>query len=103
MRTYNYFLYKDVTSVLGLFTAYVTEYQHAPFHKGKHFVLKFPNGYGASIIPCGESKKYWELAVLDSKGHLCYTTPITEDVLSWLEPEELQETLKRIYALPESK
>ena len=62
----------------------------------------FSNGYGVSIISHDHSYGL-ELAVL--KGNedtwaICYDTPITNDVLGYLEPEQLTEVIKEVKALP---
>lgn len=65
--------------------------------------VSFGNGYGASII-ChdfsygGKNGKY-ELAVLKD-GEFCYDTPITNDVIGWLEPNEVTDLIQKIKALP---
>lgn len=70
---------------------------------GHSLVFKFPNGYGASVIrhdlSCGGESGLWELAVLGRDGALCYTTPITGDVLGWLNESEVDENLLKIKAL----
>jgi hypothetical protein len=64
---------------------------------------KFLNGYGASIIKgpytYGGDKGLYELAVLDASGDLCYSTPITDDVLGHLSPDDVTRTLEAIEAL----
>ena len=79
----------------------------AKISNGVGLTVDFDNGYGASIV-ChdmsyggpfveGENNVY-ELAVLHN-GHLCYDTPITDDVLGWLTIEEINEALKEIEKL----
>ena len=64
---------------------------------------EFPNGYGASVVKHdysnGHEEGLWELAVLGQDGHLCYSTPITDDVIGWLTDEDVQRTLDQIAAL----
>lgn len=68
----------------------------------------FPNGYGASIVkyglPFSVRSDEWELAVIErcSSGdwHLCYDTPITDDVIPDLTGEEVCEILEKIICLP---
>lgn len=76
---------------------------------GYQIVYRFPNGYGASIV--NHSFSYGtELGVIKFKSSidmndfgLTYETPITDDVLSYLSPEDIEETLNRIRALPALK
>lgn len=60
-----------------------------------HF--EFDNGYGASLI--ARNNGYREIAVLDSEGELCYDTPITDDVLTYLTQDEVFDTLISISKL----
>jgi hypothetical protein len=66
--------------------------------------FRFPNGYQASVVrgpyTYGGREGLWELAVLDRRGALCYDTPITPDVVGWLEVEQVVDLLRRIEALP---
>lgn len=68
---------------------------------GKQWKFRFPNGFGASVINdgYGRDRGLYELAVLDSSGRLTYDTPITNDVLGYLTPDEVGEALDRIAAL----
>lgn len=74
-----------------------------PLNGGTQQVYKFNNGYGASVIRGGfMAYGGLELAVLKFKGDdwsLCYDTEITDDVIGYLDEEELTELLKRIEAL----
>jgi hypothetical protein len=66
-------------------------------------IHRFDNGYGASVIDhgYGSQEGLFELAVLDSEDRITYSTPITSDVLGWLTPGDVRETLAAIAALPE--
>lgn len=68
---------------------------------GKQWKFRFPNGFGASVINDGYGRErgLYELAVLDSAGHLTYDTPITDDVLGFLSEAEVAAALDRIEAL----
>lgn len=72
-------------------------------YDGIQAFAEFPNGYGASIIrkvgSYGSKDGLYELAVLHN-GKLCYSTPITNDVIGYLKPNEITELLSRIEALP---
>lgn len=73
---------------------------------GHQIVWRFPNGYGASVIRHTYSRGL-ELAVLywydETDPHtafdLTYSTPITDDVLGHLAPEDISPILERIAAL----
>ena len=64
----------------------------------------FSNGYGASVIQncCGYGHEdgLYELAVLKD-GELCYSTPITGDIIGYLTADEVAEHLSRIEKLPD--
>lgn len=74
-----------------------------PINGGIQYKAKFANGYGASIVchsfSYGHENGLWELAVLGKDGRLCYSTPITSDVLGYLTEEEVNETLDAIEVL----
>ena len=71
---------------------------------------KVPNGYGASVVryqslggfigSYGATDGLWQLAVLDASGNICYSTPVTDEVLGWLSPEDVNEALDVIERLP---
>ena len=67
-------------------------HEFSSFPRGIGYTVKYPNGYGASIVKneasYGREKDLWELAVL--KGdRLCYDTSITKDVIGWLRDEQV--------------
>ena len=74
------------------------------FYDGYHWVFKFPNGYGASVIKhsgsYGNENDLFELGVImyDENGEweLCYTTTITNDVIGYLNNDEVLELLEKI-------
>jgi hypothetical protein len=74
---------------------------------GTQKIWRFKNGFGASVVKhfgsYGFDADLWELAVLkfEEKGewHLTYDTPITEDVIGHLKPQEVTALLKRIKKL----
>lgn len=67
-----------------------------------HALIEFDNGYGASILSTsysyGGKNGLYELAVLKD-GEICYTTPITLNVLGWLNEEDVDRTLLQIQNL----
>lgn len=83
--------------------------EHEPTHTaymgGDQYEFSFENGYGASVIRTsmsyGREEGKWELAVLKGEA-ICYTTPITDDVVGWLDEAEVAEKLAAIEALPKA-
>lgn len=72
---------------------------------GTQRVYRFPNGYGASVVrnamSYGNRQGLYELAVFDSvKGGICYSTPVTDDVIGWLAPLDVRKVLRQIESLP---
>ena len=70
---------------------------------GGYVVQKsYKNKYGASIVSheysYGGKEGLWELAVLKN-GELTYNTPITSDVIGWLEPKEVIKYCQQIEKL----
>lgn len=66
-------------------------------------VYKFDNGYGASVIwnslSYGGKYMLFEVAVLDKNGSVCYDTPVTGDVVGWLDFDGVVDILNKIKAL----
>jgi hypothetical protein len=64
--------------------------------------IEFENGYGASIVSSaytyGGKHGLYELAVIKD-GDICYTTPITNNVLGWLNEEDVDRILLQIQNL----
>ena len=65
--------------------------------------IQFDNGFGASIVKhkysYGGDKGLYEIAVLDSGGEITYTTPITDDVIGYLRPEDVTDVMAKIQQL----
>jgi len=65
--------------------------------------IKFDNGYGASVVKgpntYGGEDGLYELAVLDSDGHLTYETPVTDDVEGYLSEDEVTKLMEQIQKL----
>ena len=72
-------------------------------HDGHGYVYNFENGYGASVVQhsgsYGGNLGLYEIAVLDSKGDLCYDTPITDDLIGYANEDKVLDTLHRIKSL----
>ncbi len=69
-----------------------------------HEVYKFENGYGASVacspMTYGGEQGLFEVAVLDAAGEIVYDTPVTSDVVGWLDFDGVAGVLKEIQNLP---
>lgn len=84
---------------------------HQPFEVrdlmgGKQVIFRFPNGFGASVVrhfgSYGSSAGLWELAVIAWSGkefELTYDTEVTDDVIGYLNPADVDECLRRIASL----
>lgn len=76
-----------------------------PLWNGIQHIFKFDNGFGASVVrhenSYGGTEGLWEIAVLDKKDNITCETPITDDVLGWLEWEKVLDILWEISKLPE--
>lgn len=66
----------------------------------------FNNGYGISVVKSsfsyGGNEGFYECAVLKGNKYsfrICYTTPITDDVIGWCTPEKVTEIMKQIQEL----
>lgn len=91
----------------------LTEKPH-PIGAGTQKVYRFDNGYGASVVRFnhmgahnyGGESGLWEMAVVKFKGDgandwdITYDTPITDDVLGWLDDDEVEAKLAEIRDLP---
>ena len=85
------------------FEKYVVEEVVRPFNvDGYVYVFKFNNGYGASVIKhqgsYGNLEDKFELAVLYN-DKLVYDTEITNDVIGWLNNDEVLDLLDQIKEL----
>jgi hypothetical protein len=69
---------------------------------GYHKVFKFDNGYSASVIchfgTYGGDKGLFEVAVMKD-GEIVYDTPVTNDVVGWLDFAGVADILNQIKAL----
>ena len=72
-----------------------------------HYWYMFKNGYGASVIrndfSYGGGLRLFKITIINSEYEICYDTPITCDVIGYLNEDEVTETLKEIEALPPRK
>lgn len=63
-------------------------------------IYKFDNGYGASVVShlgsYGGKNGLFEVAVIGKDGDLDYTTPVTNNVIGWLDFAGVAEVLEQI-------
>jgi hypothetical protein len=63
---------------------------------------QFDNGYEASVVKSeytyGGKDGLYELAVFKD-GEICYDTPITDDVIGYLRPEDVTDVMAKIQQL----
>lgn len=68
--------------------------------------VEFSNGYTASVvsndISYGGDRGLFEIAIL-VKGEIVYDTPVTNDVIGFLDFEGVVQTLEKIKQLPQRK
>lgn len=77
-------------------------------HGGIRKLYHFPNNYGAYVVrhrySYGFDKGLWELAVIkfesDNDWSLCYSAPLTFDILGDQTEEQITELLNQIEQLP---
>lgn len=79
------------------------EFKPHSFNNGVVSRTYFDNGYGVSVVKhdysYGGDKGLYELAVLNKDGDLVYDTPITEDVIGWLRPEDVTDVMIKVQQL----
>lgn len=80
------------------------EFHSDMYTYGKRARMFFPNGYGVSVISnnysYGGREGLFEIGVLDTAGDLCYNTPVTDDVIGWLNEEDVSRVMKEVQELP---
>lgn len=69
-------------------------------------VYRFGNNYGASVVcntgSYGGDMGLFEVAVLDITGDIVYDTPVTNDVIGYLDFDGVAKVLQEIQALPKN-
>ena len=74
-----------------------------PFMSGVRSRMMFENGFGVSVVShtysYGGKDGLFEVAVLDEDGNLTYNTPVTNDVVGYLNPDEVTEIMEEVQNL----
>ena len=78
------------------------EFKTHPSGEGVQALIYFDNGYGASVVRTpfsygGDRGKY-ELAIYH-EGSICYDTHITNDVIGYLNPDEVTNIMEQVQIL----
>ena len=65
--------------------------------------MTFENGYGVSVVShsysYGGKDGLFEIAVLDKDGNLTYDTAVTNDVIGYLNPDDVTDVMKQVQKL----
>jgi hypothetical protein len=73
------------------------------FQTGVVSRMIFENGYGVSVVShtfsYGGKDGLFEVAVLDKEGNLTYETPVTSDVIGYLNPDEVTGVMEQVQSL----
>jgi hypothetical protein len=73
------------------------------FMKGVKCRMMFENGFGVSVVShtysYGGKDGLFEIAVLDEDGGLTYNTPVTNDVIGYLNPDEVTKIMEQVQNL----
>jgi hypothetical protein len=82
------------------------QFKKHPMAEGLDGVISrifFDNGYGVSVVKhqysYGGDRGLYELAVLDKDGQITYNTPITDDVIGYLRPEDVTDVMIKVQQL----
>lgn len=89
---------------MGLNEKYLV--RNIPRDGGVQKLYRFDNGYGASVLQCSYSYGYeddlWEMSVIKWDGDvfdMTFDTPIADDVLGYLDEDDVNEVLAQIEEL----
>jgi len=77
--------------------------ENDPHKNGVKSQMVFENGYGVSVVShtysYGGKDGLFEIAVLDKDGNITYDTPVTNDVIGYLEPEGVDDIMEQVQVL----
>ncbi len=75
----------------------------SPYRFGVKCKMVFENGYGVSVVchthSYGGKTGMFEIAVIGKDGDLTYDTPITNDVIGYLNREEVTDIMEQVQVL----
>jgi len=75
----------------------------SPYQIGVKCKMVFENGYGVSVVchthSYGSKNGLFEIAVLGKDGDLTYDTPVTNDVIGYLDPEGVSDIMEQVQEL----
>ena len=73
------------------------------FMKGVQCRMMFENGFGVSVVShtysYGGKDGLFEVAVLGKDGDISYDTPITNDVIGYLDPDGVADIMEQVQEL----
>lgn len=97
-KQYTYLVSDGRLYKIGKTSSIREEYMNA-----KHAKMQFENGYGISVLKgtlfYSNGIDTYEVAVLDNNG-ICYNTSITNDVIGYVDADEVSNIMKQIQELP---
>jgi len=77
--------------------------EDSPYQIGVKCKMVFENGYGVSVVchthSYGGKNGLFEIAVLGKDGDLTYDTPVTNDVIGYLNREEVTDIMEQVQVL----
>ena len=77
--------------------------ENSPYQTGVKSRMVFENGYGVSVVSntysYGGKDGLFEVAVLGKDGDITYDTPVTDDVIGYLNPKEVTEIMENVQSL----
>ena len=96
------------------YTPYEEQHNRSKHMDFNHWLFRFPNGYGASVVchlinervmTYGNANQPFDLAVIffdeDDRYEITYNTPVANDVIGYLTEKDIEEYLERIEKLEE--
>lgn len=89
-------------AAVDAFASHVS-YTHMSYQNGMQMRAEFPNGYSVSVVShafsYGGEEGLWEGAVMYG-GRIVYDTPVTDDVIGWMNEDEVLTFCRSVADLP---